>query len=201
MGVVLMFTAFALAAQLGTFLEARKTPLAAAAVGVPLAAILFGLLVLALPFHGLLTELPIAPAAALLWCWPMMGITVLNRSSQAQKSTPTAAAALAVCWLPLGGLVGITCLERENYADRLQWACDGKIEQVTRAEHNHMVRTLVVNAQAGEVRFEKVDDDLWKSAHPGQRLVKKPGSAFAELDGARVRLVPQSLHWWNDPDR
>ena len=194
--------AFALAGLLGMMLAQRKTPLWVAFIALPLSLGLLTVTTYALPFKSFVLELSLVPLAVLAWCWPVLGMTVLsqelNDKSGKSKSIGNVIGGgiLFLAFLPVTMVVVTMLQDRGLYFKRLAWACDGPIREVTTTPDHHDVHTLVVVD-----RYELVDEPLWKKAKPGQHLVKKAGSAFALLDGVRIRMVPESLHWWNDPDK
>ena len=199
-GVPAVFAAISLGAALGLRIARRELSLTLSLAGLAACLALFFLLVRGLPFAPFYSaELLATAAGACVVAWPMSGLYRMPKGA-GLKTAPRAALVLFFSWLPVAAITMTTLLERFNYAERLRWSCDGAIVEVTRAKANHNLPTLVVSSSDGTRRFERVDGPLWEKARPGARLVKNAGSAFAALDGERLRMVPGSLRWWDDPD-
>ena len=107
---------------------------------------------------------------------------------------------LAAVLMPIAAVSLLTLLSRINYSCWLNWECHGRIISVTKDAANHGAPMLVVEDADGRTQsFSQVDEGLWEYAQLGQRLRKEPGTPMARLDGAKVRMVPRQMNWWNEP--
>jgi len=157
------------------------------------------LLMLGMPFVGWAGEALVVFVTGLSVGFPLLAFFRVGNAMKATKTVPKVAAVAMGVFLPLFPLTLFTLLSRLNEAAWLEWKCDGRIVEVTRAKSNHQAPTIVVEDGSGTVRFEQVDDNFWSVAKPGQRLTKTPGTPTAVLDGVRVRMVPRQVGWWNEP--
>jgi hypothetical protein len=165
----------------------------AAAVGF-IASCGFVVLLLGAPLRSWKSEvlIAVAGAVALVPTFVAYGNSYLGRKQGDWVALLVVPMILAV-FMPLS--------VRLTYASRVLWSCDGMIVQKYRST-NHNARTLHVrNVDGGEARLEGVDQRLWADARIGGDLRKFAPSAFGELDGRAMRVVPRTMGWRREPGR
>ena len=186
MSFLLIFPAAAAGGFAGSLLSKTRIPtwlafaLGVAAIFVHMA------LVRMLPFSGSAPEALIVLSAAITAVWPSLVVFRIQEPGNEDLRF-----ASGFFWLFTMLISAMSLCERFNYAEGLAWRCDGCIAEC-RHSSNHNAPVVVVGGDS----FENVDAALWAKAVPGRRLVKVSGSAWATIDGERVRMVRKSL--WDD---
>ena len=160
---------------------------------LPLAAIMVFLGYEILAFHvrfmGLQTELFVTLAGALQVILIVLSLPVDDKQRNAIETTwATKVGSLCFLLIPVAAF---TPVGRVAKAQQMAAQFEGT---VTRKYHsnNHNEPSLVVAQIDGSFRsLENVDKQLWASAIEGHSHLKKsPWSAFGQLDGQNIRVVP-----------
>jgi hypothetical protein len=182
------FVAFAIGAALAVIPQVRaiaaRHPLATSLVMV----VTFTLVIQYLPFHGYLTELPIIVLAALALAPAMSFVLSQKTPVQPGRRNIREVVTFAISFAGLG-FVFLGSGGRFFHADQLMWECDGNVQQVYRKKGNHNLPAIDVSVHGEVQTFINPADEVFAAAKPGMHLIKKSGTAFATLDGQRVRMV------------
>ncbi|HEY3448542.1 MAG TPA: hypothetical protein VGK67_19455 [Myxococcales bacterium] len=211
--ILFVFLVFGVGGSLGMALAQRTSVPTWALATIAVAGVAgYYVAAMGLPFSGPLSELAVVLLAALAMigpaAWFFRNGKTLTEKQRAAKEEKRAlpqrdllliAPVMVLALFAFATVLG-TLTSRINYALWLRWSCDGTVVERTRDKGNHNLPLVMAKCGDQLERFEVVSDGFWDAAQPGQRLVKIAGSPYATLEGAKVRMVPLQVRWWNDPD-
>ena len=84
--------------------------------------------------------------------------------------------------------VTMTASSRSHREKRAMWTFDGRIAERYESAANHNARSVRLDSG---MSFDFVAADFWNAVKIGDHVVKAACSEFAEVDGRRVRIVPE----------
>ena len=185
------FGSFVLAALLGPHIMAGRKRTGWLMAVVIAACVGYEILAFRMPFRAASTELLYALAGTLALGLILMAIPFENQANGRRSKPPVYVHRSVVLLFAFLPIISFTIESRVNQAQILAAKLDGVVSQAYRS-HNHNVPSLVVaQADGSTVTMEGVDLPTWEQIVPGRSHLNKPAwSAYGELDGTRVRVVP-----------
>lgn len=195
--MLLSLLAFFVPPVLGALVNRASAPIADKtrsrryAVLVLLACIAYEVLAFRVPIRAVWSELVMSFTGAVVVVFIMLAIPLEAGASpkgmpRRNKSSENGGCASAAVMLLLP-LVSFTLVGRVDHAQKIGVKWNGYVVSKYRS-HNHAAPSFELS-NGDEI--EGVDRTTWDAATKGSRLDKPAWSAFGEMDGRHVRMVPE----------